>query len=254
VLEPGGHLEVTFVLGWHFPNRRSWVWPGPGPRGGPGPEIVGNYYATGYADAWDVIARQAPRLAGLRAQTERFVGAFWASSLPAAVKEAALFNLSTLRSQTYFRTADGWPFGWEGCLDEAGSCLGSCTHVWNYDLATGFLFGGLARRMRELEYRYGTGPDGAMSFRLTLPLDRARELGQVAADGQFGCVIKLYREWKLSGDDEWLCRLWPGCKRSLEFAWIDGGWDADRDGLAEGAQHVTMDVEYYGPNAPVQGL
>jgi non-lysosomal glucosylceramidase len=254
VLEPGGHQEFTFVLGWHFPNRRSWVWTGPGPRGGPGPEIVGNHYATLYTDAWDVIAQQAPRLAELRVQTERFVGAFWASSLPLAVKEAALFNLSTLRSQTYFRTADGWPFGWEGCLDEAGSCLGSCTHVWNYDLATGFLFGGLAQRMRELEYRYGTGADGAMSFRLTLPLDRARELGQVAADGQFGCVIKLYREWMLSGDDAWLAALWPACRRSVEFAWIDGGWDADRDGLAEGAQHVTMDVEYYGPNAPVQGL
>ena len=254
VLEPGGHQDFTFVLGWHFPNRRSWVWTGPGPRGGSGPEIVGNHYATGYTGAWDVITREAPRLAERRTQTERFVGAFWASSLPPAVKEAALFNLSTLRSQTYFRTADGWPFGWEGCLDEAGSCLGSCTHVWNYDQATGFLFARLARRMRELEYRYGTGPDGAMSFRLTLPLDQARELGQVAADGQFGCVIKLYREWLLSGDDEWLAGLWPACRRSIEFAWIDGGWDADRDGLAEGAQHVTMDVEYYGPNAPVQGL
>jgi uncharacterized protein (DUF608 family) len=254
VLEPGGRQEVTFVLGWHFPNRRAWVWTGPGPRGGSGAETVGNHYATGYSCAWDVLERLLPRLAGLRTATERFVSAFWSSDLSPAVKEAALFNLSTLRSQTYFRTADGWPFGWEGCLDDAGSCLGSCTHVWNYDLATGFLFGGLARRMRELEYLYATGDDGAMSFRLMLPLDRARELGQVAADGQFGCVVKLYREWRLSGDDEWLAKLWPACKRSLEFAWIEGGWDADRDGLAEGAQHTTMDVEYYGPNPPVQGL
>ena len=254
VLEPGGSQAFTFVLGWHFPNRRSWTWPGPGPRGGSGAEIVGNHYATGYRDAWEVIARELPRLDDLRAASERFVGSFWASDLSPAVKEAALFNLSTLRSQTYFRAADGWPFGWEGCLDEAGSCLGSCTHVWNYDLATGFLFARLARRMRELEYLYATGEDGAMSFRLMLPLDRARELGQVAADGQFGCVLKLYREWRLSGDDEWLAKLWPACKRSLEFAWIEGGWDADRDGLAEGAQHVTMDVEYYGPNPQVQGL
>jgi non-lysosomal glucosylceramidase len=254
VLAPGATEEFTFVLGWHFPNRRSWVWAGPGPRGGSGPEIVGNHYATGYRDAWDVLSVQVPRLVELRDATERFVSAFWSSSLPVPVKEAALFNLSTLRSQTFFRTADGWPFGWEGTLDDAGSCLGSCTHVWNYDLGTPFLFGGLARRMRELEYLYATGEDGAMSFRITLPLDRARELGQVAADGQFGCVIKLYREWKLSGDDAWLAKLWPSCKRSLEFAWIEGGWDADRDGLAEGAQHVTMDVEYYGPNAPVQGL
>jgi uncharacterized protein (DUF608 family) len=252
-LEPGARADITFVLGWHFPNRRAWVWTGPGPRGGSGPETVGNYYAAGYQDAWGVLTEQAPRLEGLRAKTGQFVSAFWASDLDAGVKEAALFNLSTLRSQTYFRTADGLPFGWEGCLDDAGSCLGSCTHVWNYDLATGFLFGGLARHMRELEYQYATGEDGAMSFRISLPLDRARALRAVAADGQLGCVVKLYREWMLSGDDQWLARLWPACRRSLEFAWIEGGWDADRDGVAEGAQHTTMDVEYYGPNPEIQG-
>ena len=35
----------------------------------------------------------------------------------------------------------------------------------------------------------------------------------------------------------------------MEFCWIPGGWDADRDGVMEGCQHNTMDVEYYGPNA-----
>jgi hypothetical protein len=34
----------------------------------------------------------------------------------------------------------------------------------------------------------------------------------------------------------------------MEFAWIKGGWDADKDGVMEGAQHNTMDVEYFGPN------
>lgn len=253
LLAPGATEKVTFVLGWHFPNRRAWVWTGPGPRGGSGADIVGNYYANGYDDAWDVVTRAVPRLPRLREMTERFVRAFLSSDLSPAVKEAALCNLSTLRSQTFFRTADGLPFGWEGCLDEAGSCLGSCTHVWNYDAATGFLFGSLARGMREVEYRYGTGDDGAMSFRVMLPLDRARDRPEVAADGQFGCVVKLYREWRLSGDDEWLAGLWPACRRSLEFAWIDGGWDADADGLAEGTQHTTMDVEYFGPTPLIQG-
>src|ERR1044071_5910315 len=50
-----------------------------------------------------------------------------------------------------------------------------------------------------------------------------------------------------------LKRLWPGAKRALEFAWIPGGWDADKDGVMEGCQHNTMDVEYYGPN-PQMGL
>ena len=115
-----------------------------------------------------------------------------------------------------------------------------------------FLFGSLARQMRELEYLHATAHDGAMSFRVLLPLEKAQDYGLAAADGQFGCVVKLFREWRLSGDDEWLKRLWPACRRSLEFAWVKGGWDADRDGLAEGAQHNTMDIEYFGPNPEVQ--
>ncbi len=247
-----GRAEVVFSLAWHFPNRRSWLWGGRGPRGMAGPDTVGNYYTRGFADAWDVLKRQAPRLAELRSVTERFVSCFWSADLSPATKEAALFNLSTLRSQTFFRTADSSPFGWEGCLDDAGSCLGSCTHVWNYELATGFLFSSMARQMREVEYLHATADDGAMSFRVMLPLSRAREYAQVAADGQFGCVVKLFREWRLSGDDQWLRRLWPACRRSVEFAWIKGGWDEDGDGVAEGAQHNTMDVEYFGPNPEVQ--
>lgn len=254
LLAPGQSTEAVFLLGWHFPNRRAWMSSGRhGPQAGTGEEIVGNYYATLDTDAWAVLARHAGRLPELEAATARFVSAFWSSDLPPAVKEAALFNLSTLRSQTWFRTADGHPFGWEGCLDDGGSCLGSCTHVWNYEQATGYLYGVLARQMRELEYLHATGPDGGMSFRIGLPLDRAREHPLTAADGQFGCVLKLYRDWKLSGDDKWLAGLWPACRRSIEFAWIEGGWDGDRDGLAEGAQHNTMDVEYYGPTPVIQG-
>jgi uncharacterized protein (DUF608 family) len=251
-LPPRGRAEVVFLMGWHFPNRHSWVAPANGPRGISGPEIIGNFYATSYRDAWDVVARHAPRVTELRRLTEQFVNGFWSTDLSAQVKEAALFNLSTLRSQTFFRDADGNPLAWEGCMDDVGSCFGSCTHVWNYDLATPFVWGGLARRMREIEYLYATAEDGAMSFRTLVPLDRAGEWAQTAADGQFGCVVKLYREWRLSGDDAWLQRLWPSCRRSIEFAWIEGGWDGDRDGLAEGPQHNTMDVEYYGPNPMVQ--
>jgi non-lysosomal glucosylceramidase len=245
--------EVEFLLAWRFPNRRAWMPSGQGARGMSGPDTVGNFYACDVANAWEVVRRDSARLAQLRSVTERFVTAFWDSDLAPAVKEAALFSVSTLRSNTFFRTADGRPFGWEGCMDDVGSCLGSCTHVWNYDLATPFLFSGLARQMRELEYGYATAPDGAMSFRIMLPLDRAQEQKVAAADGQFGCVVKLYREWRLCGDDEWLRTLWPECRRSLEFAWIEGGWDGDRDGVAEGAQHNTMDVEYYGPNPVIQG-
>jgi uncharacterized protein (DUF608 family) len=45
--------------------------------------------------------------------------------------------------------------------------------------------------------------------------------------------------------------LWPKVRKALEFTWIPGGWDADKDGVMEGCQHNTMDVEYYGPNPEI---
>jgi uncharacterized protein (DUF608 family) len=63
-----------------------------------------------------------------------------------------------------------------------------------------------------------------------------------------GCFLKLYRDWQLCGDDKWLERLWPSVRRAMEFTWLEGGWDADQDGVMEGCQHNTMDVEYFGPN------
>jgi hypothetical protein len=110
------------------------------------------------------------------------------------------------------------------------------------------LFGDLARSMREIEFMQATRDDGLMSFRVHLPLEYAMGWGIAAADGQMGCIIKMYRDWQLSGDDDMLRALWPRVRAALEFCWIDGGWDADRDGVMEGCQHNTMDVEYYGPN------
>jgi uncharacterized protein (DUF608 family) len=248
-LAPGAAAAVTFVLAWHFPNRRAWYFAGPGPRGGYTEEIVGNHYATRFADAWDVVQRVAADLESLEQRTLEFVSTFCAADLPGEVKEAALFNLSTLRTQTCFRTADGHFYGWEGCLDDDGSCPGSCTHVWNYEQATAFLFGELARSMRTVEFAHATDDHGHMSFRVLLPLERACDWGLAAADGQMGCLMKLYRDWQLSGDEDLLRRLWPGARRALEFAWVPGGWDADQDGVMEGCQHNTMDVEFYGPSS-----
>ena len=52
----------------------------------------------------------------------------------------------------------------------------------------------------------------------------------------------------LSGDADLLREMWPRVKKAIEFAWVPGGWDADRDGVMEGVQHNTYDVEFYGPN------
>ena len=168
------------------------------------------------------------------------------SSLPQPVKEAALNNVSTLRSTTCFRTADGRFFGFEGCHPDGGCCFGSCTHVWNYEQTTAFLFPELARSMRRLELMEGTQPSGVNSFRLRLPLGSG-PWNRAAADGQMGVVMKCYREWQM-GDDRLLVDCWPAIKALLSYCWLPGGWDANQDGVMEGVQHNTYDVEFFGPN------
>ena len=243
-----GAKAVTFLLTWHFPNRQRWVLVRDAQCCGDTDRHVGNYYTTQYRDAWDVAIRTARALPRLEAKTLTFVRSFCESDLPAVVKEAALYNASTLRTQTCFRTADGLFFGWEGSDDGRGCCPGSCTHVWNYEQTTPFLFGELACKMREVEFLHATRDDGLMRFRSCLAVQH----DIAAADGQMGCLVKLYRDWQLSGDDAMLRRLWPRARKTLEFCWIPGGWDADQDGVMEGCQHNTLDVEYYGPN-PLMG-
>jgi len=269
----GGSKEITFLITWHFPNRQSWNPPSEEKReftdncrNEKDNQFIGNYYATKYKDAWDVAAKSVSQLDELERQTVKFVESLCSSDLPEAIKVAALYNLSSLRTQTCFRTADGYFYGWEGCgqtkgwqpwewgkrpLDLDGSCYGSCTHVWNYEQATPFLFGELAASMREVEFVHATRNDGHMCFRVNLPLEKAQEFGVAAADGQMGCIMKLYRDWQLSGDECLLNKCWPKAKKALEFCWVPGGWDADQDGVIEGCQHNTMDVEYFGPNPQI---
>ena len=75
--------------------------------------------------------------------------------------------------------------------------------------------------------------------------------GPAAADGQLGSVMRVLREWKLSGDGDFLRELWPNVKLALDFALPH--WDLDGDGVMEGEQHNTYDIEFYGPN-PLTGF
>lgn len=244
----GGTATFTFHFVWNFPNRKSWY----------GQETVGNHYAALDADAWAAAKRIVPQLPDLERRSRAFAEAFVSSTAPDVLKEAALFNLSTLRSQTVFRIPSGHLMGWEGCMDALGSCAGSCTHVWNYEQATAFLFGDLARTMRDVEFNYATRTNGLMLFRADLPLEKATGDGastHPAADGQMGTILKVYREWLNCGDQAWLEAIWPRVKLVLSFAWTRDGkwnWDVDRDGLMEGLQHNTMDVNYAGPNPQME--
>ena len=251
-LELGAHqvTQVTFAIAWHLPHRTTFEWGFPEVAERTGDD-VGNHYAARFTNAWSVMEHLDSHLPELEKTSADFSRCFLQSTLPPPLIDAALNNISTLRTTTCFRTADGKFYAFEGCNDQRGCCNGTCTHVWNYEQATSFLFPELSRDMRETEFALNTDAMGRMSFRTELPAGEA-QFGFVAADGQMGCIVQLYHDWQLSGDTDWLRTLWPQAKSALEFCWITGGWDANRDGVMEGAQHQTFDIEYYGPNAACQ--
>ncbi|GIX07287.1 MAG: hypothetical protein KatS3mg115_1690 [Candidatus Poribacteria bacterium] len=207
-----------------------------------------NYYATRFESVTAVaeyLARHADRL---EAKTRQFQEALFSSTLPESVLDAISANLSILKSPTCLRLEDGTFYAFEGCSPGAGCCEGTCTHVWNYAQALPYLFPQLERSVREADYKINLHEDGHMTFRMPLPLGVIPDASfHAAADGQLGGVMKVYREWQICGDTEWLRKLWPSVRRALEYAWKY--WDPDQDGVMEGVQHNTYDIEFFGPNS-----
>ncbi len=245
-IPPGAGATYEFLLAWHFPNRTPARCGWSAPKGHEN-TVIGNWYATRFSDAWEAASYAAEHLPAFEGKTRLFADSLRESTLPAAVRDAASANLSTLTSTTCFRTADGAFHGFEGVDDHLGCCFGNCTHVWNYETATAHLFPSFARSLRQSAFGYSMDDAGAMHFRQLLP-DGMERSGFAAADGQMGQILHAYLDWVLSGDRAWLESLWPRIKKAISFAWVPGGWDANRDGVMEGVQHNTYDVEFYGPN------
>ena len=247
-LAPGQTVELPFVLAWHFPSLVNYWGPF---ETLPGQSVVGgrmtNWFATQWPDAWAAAKETLERLPDLTARTRAFRDALFDSTLPPEVLDAVSSQMSIIRTTTCLRTADGRFHAFEGCDDNAGCCPMNCTHVWNYAQALAFLFPQLERTVRLTDYEFNTLPDGEQKFRTMLPLQTGVTWNYVAAaDGQMGTLMKLYREWLVSGDDAHLRSLWPQAKKTLAYAWQL--WDPDRDGVMEGEQHNTYDIEFYGPN------
>ncbi len=242
-LRPGEERAITFLLAWHFPVRENYWNREPEYRG----KRFRNRYAERFADAWAVAEHARRELPRLERSTREFLGAWRETTLPAAVLDAASSQASIIRTNTCMLAEGAKFFAFEGCNDDSGCCPMNCTHVWNYAQAVAFLFPALERSMRETDFLHNLRDDGSMAFRTLIPLGEPLWKFRPAADGQFGCVLKVYREWQLSGDAEFLRRLWPQVKRAIEYAWKQ--WDADRDGVMEGEQHNTYDIEFYGPNS-----
>ena len=235
-LAPGESARLPILISWCFPKHENGSI---------------NAYVKMWPTAWHAAEEFFKNRESLTARTHAFEKAFYESTLPPEVLDAAGSNASTLHSPTCLRFEDGTLWGWEGCSVKEGCCAGSCTHVYNYSLTPAFLFPELHRTMRKSEYNSfdsgDAGKKGAIVFRIPLPLGTEAKLYHAAVDGQLGGVVQLYRDWRFCGDDNYLKSMWPAAKRALEYAWVH--WDADKDGLIEGEpQHNTYDINFKGPN------
>jgi non-lysosomal glucosylceramidase len=252
--------QIRFVISWHVPNRKNhWRKDIDALCAANGVDNRWrNWYATVWPDALASCRYAMENYRQLHRATRHFHDALYASSLPSAVLEAISANLSILKSPTCLRLEDGTFYGWEGLGTAWGSCEGSCSHVWNYQQALPFLFPKLERSMRESHWRYSVDEVGGSHFRLVLPLgiQAKRDWMRPCVDGQMGDVMKAFRDWKISGDLDWLKQWYPTIRKSIEYVWSEHNpdqWDPQQSGVISGRQHHTLDMELFGPNAWLQG-
>lgn len=250
----GKSKKVRFVLAWNVPNQYNY-W-SPLKDENDNDVTWKNYYATQFKDSKETAEYCLTNFTDFLSKTQEFSDLIQNGSYPKFVKDAISANLSVLKSSTVLRYEDGTFWAWEGVHETEGSCEGTCQHVWNYAYALPFLFPDLERTIREATTKYAFSPWGATNFRVPLPLGR-KPIGWSCVDGQMGEVFKTYREWKISGDDEWLKGQADAVFKMVEYAWSKKNpnfWDRNKDGVLEGWQHHTLDMDLYGPSSWLQGF
>lgn len=267
-LEPGEVKTVKLYMAWYVPYSNLRI--GGDPKSGSDypniPECTdgttkcypydnkgdGDYrpwYSNKFENIKEVSAYWLKNYNDLKSKTKLFTEAFYNSTLPAEVVEAVTANLTILKSPTVFRQYDGRMWNWEGCGDTWGSCHGSCTHVWNYAQAVPHLFPAMERTLRETEYYAGQNKEGHQVFRSNLPIRPVIHDFHSAADGQLGDIMKVYREWRISGDNNWLKEMYPFVKASMDYCIRT--WDPREVGAIEEPHHNTYDIEFWGADGMI---
>lgn len=241
-LRPGEIRKVTYVLSWYFPNRPARLdgnnWTKPIYFKG---EKIGNMYANWFSSSIDVARYVNEHFDRLKDETYRFRHAYYhETSIPYWLAQRIMMPVSTLATETCQWWATGKFYAWEG----VGSCVGTCTHVWNYEQA-------LSRLFPELEMNIREQTDFSTSFREDGGIFTRNGGGNVHLDGQSGTILKSYREYLMSDNILFLSRNWEKIKKATEYL-IEH--DGNGDGLIEGQQRNTYDISFMGANSYVGGL
>ena len=260
-VQAGASRTVSMVLAWHFPNRYvTWDQENVGVLDRKSHFWIGNQYSNQFDSALAVVQYIRQEYARLVDGTRLYRDRFFESTLPWELLESVAGPISTIRTPTCIWNEDGRFHGFEGCHgastfhgDFEGCCPMNCTHVWNYEMALAKLFPNLEQGMRHTDLIDQISPRGEIPHRTPLPLYLPRPWDQFiggprnpAMDGEFGTVLKAYREVRHGAGRAWFDEMWPSIKQLMQHALDD--YDTEGDGVIRGEQPNTYDISIYGPN------
>ena len=253
ILAPNEEKTIRLMVSWYVPDSNLRV--GEDPKGAPKCDPNSGCCSSPFYQPWysgkfkninEVANYWQMNYNDLKTKSQLFTDAFYGSTLPSEVLEAVAANLTILKSPTVLRQRDGKLWAWEGCNDNSGCCEGSCTHVWNYAQAIPHLFPSLERSLRNTEFNVSQNEAGHQAFRSALPIRPKIHDFHAAADGQLGGMMKVYRDWRISGDNQWMKDLFPKVKESMDYC--ISTWDPRNVGVVEEPHHNTYDIEFWGPD------
>jgi uncharacterized protein (DUF608 family) len=254
-LEPGETREIRLMMAWYVPDTNLKY--GKDSEAADKEECIDPecvckdpfykpWYSGKFRSVEEVVNYWKTNYDDLNKKSRLFTNSFYSNTLPPEVTEAIAANLTILKSPTVLRQRDGKLWNWEGCGDNSGCCAGSCEHVWNYAQAIPHLFPQLERTLRETEFGPSQDSEGHQTFRSALPIRPVATTFYAASDGQPGGIMKVYRDWRISGSNDWMKGLYPKVVQSMDYCIKT--WDPRNTGTLEEPHHNTYDIEFWGPD------